>query len=202
MNGTIYSSPNSPTVRVDGQDCRVGFFRHAIERACERMSFKPRIDYGDFRLCYRYFRHCMFYEPVELHRGGNAIRLYAPLYAPEHGGATTATYMEDVANFEADWAANGKYHYVLGYCPVERVDDYAVAKTFLLPGYRSTPEYGLIGRARIQPNKRNQYRETADTLTAGTLLEYKGLQLLRFFHDNGAPQVVRLQQPVLDFAAA
>jgi hypothetical protein len=201
-DGTIYSSTSSPSIQTGGREYRVGFFRHAIERTCERMALKKELSYVDFRKCYRYFRHCVYYKPIELYDGKEAIQLYAPLSAPDDDSSLSYFYMEDVAGINAEWAANGKYHHVLGYCPIEFVDDFAVAKTFLLPGYRGTPEYGLISKARLRPQKRTWYRETAKALTSETLLKREGCELLRFFHDNGCPQVIRLPKPVLDLQAA
>lgn len=65
-----------------------------------------------------------------------------------------------------------------------------------------TPEYGLIGKARIPNHKRAKYREIADGLTSENLMTPKGIELLRFFHKHGMSQVVRLPRPVLEFAAA
>ena len=65
-----------------------------------------------------------------------------------------------------------------------------------------TPEYGLIGKARIPNHKRGKYREIADGLTSENLMTPKGIELLQFFHKHGVSQVVRLPRPVLEFAAA
>lgn len=194
--GTIYASPLAPTVNLGGGTFKVGFFRHAIEQACMRMAATVPVEYEDFQHCYRYFRHCVHFEPVNLLDGQEAIRLYAPC----EGNLVRILYMKDVAGLDPTVADNGKYHYVLGYCPVAIVRRHAVAKTFLLPGYSGTPELAVLDSAPVSSAERRRLRQMTDGLTCEKLLQNEGAEVIRFFHMNGAPQVVALQNPVLDFS--
>ncbi len=194
--GTIYSSPLMPTVELGGGQFRVGFFRHAIEQACMRMAAHMPIQYDDFQHCYRFFRHCVYFQPVQLLDGQEALRLYAPC----EGQRLSSLYLQDIAGLDPSMANDGKHHYVLGYCPIAIVRRYAVAKTFLLPGYAGTPELALLDGVSLSGLERKRLRQMTDGLTCERLLNNEATELMRFFHTRGVPQVVELQQPVLDFS--
>jgi hypothetical protein len=87
-HGNIYCSPVEPKVAFGGGLWRVGFFRHAIERICERICPNESIGYAHFNACEIYFRSCLYYEPLELPDGQHAIRLF-------HDCATAAQSMQD-----------------------------------------------------------------------------------------------------------
>lgn len=194
--GTIYASPLMPTVELGGGRFRVGFFRHAIEQACLRMAAHMPIKYDDFQHCYRFFRHCVYFEPVQLLDGQEALRLYAPC----EGRRRSSLYMQDIAGLDPSLVIDGKYYYVLGYCPVAIVRLYAVAKTFLLPGYAGTPEVALLDCVPLSGVERKRLRQMTNGLTSEKLLNNEATELMQFFHRNGNPQVVEIQHTVLEFS--
>ena len=84
-----------------------------------------------------------------------------------------------------------QFIFVLGYCPVEIVRRHAVARSFLYPGYRNTPEAALVASAPISQAMRYRLRTAAKDNTLAELVKSDAYDLFKWYHDNGVPQVVR-----------
>jgi len=80
---------------------------------------------------------------------------------------------------------------VLGYLPLHIQGKYARAKTFLLPGFTKTPEYGIglrkagsAAHVHLMKAMTNEDARTFD-LTGDTIAGIK------WYHNNGVPQIFR-----------
>lgn len=190
--GTIYSSPLEPKICIGDESFTVGFFRHPLEQACQRMAPSLPMTYFAFQRCVEYFRHCVYYEPVVLLDGELGMRLFAPC----SDQTLVQTYVKDVAGLDPPEADISKLHFVVGYCPLMQVQQHMVAKTFLLPGYRNTPEAALFNSAQVAKRERDRMRALTDNLTFEQILRGDGIEPIKFFHQNGIPQVVELEHSV------
>ena len=191
-HGTIYFSPFEPTVSTTNGLRKVGFTRHAIERACQRLARELPIQYQQCQYLTAHFQHCVYYEPVVLLDGEPGMRLFAPC----SDQTLVQTYVKDVAGLDPSEADISKLHYVVGYCPLVQVQQHMVAKTFLLPGYRNTPEAGLFNSAPVAKRERDRMRALTDNLTFEQIIRAEVVEPIKFFHQNGIPQVVELEHSV------
>ena len=94
----------------------------------------------------------------------------------------------------------GKCYYRIGYCPAIIEGEFIKAKTLLYPGFASTPEYAAILRSSLSRRDKQEMIKKATRLDADCLMQ-DGLGLIKWFHDNGVPQVVQLPQPVFVYEA-
>jgi hypothetical protein len=195
-HGTIYHSPYNPTVRKGGGDFKVGFLRHAIERVCERLSALQPITYSCFQPLAFYFRHCVFFEPLNLPDGQEGIRLFARC-----DGSFGRDYLRQVMSLDdaVIEQEQDQFVFVLGYCPVEIVRKYAVAKTFLYPGYGNTPEAALVASAPVSQTTRKELRAAARDNTLAALVKSNDFDLVKWYHENGVPQVVRRPEELYQY---
>ncbi len=191
-HGRIYYSPFEPTVPFGGGKWKVAFFRHAIERICERLCTKPQIDYGHFSSLAMYFRHTIYFEPLELPDGQHAIRLFDYCYRGEDVGYHP--YVKHVLENESPAAQDAHLVYLLGYCPLSFIGPRAVAKTFLYPGYRNTPEDHLVRTTPISMAKRRELLALASDNNAAHFYEAGGFEAIKWYHRNGVPQVIALKR--------
>ena len=192
-NGNIYFSRRKPRVRLEGKDRVVAFSRHAVERISQRLNLSP-IEYpspGAF------FDTCIYFEPVTIHGNQPGFALYN--YCSDECLPSYRTYVEQVLGGENLTPCKGQAYYKLGYCPVAYEGDFAKAKTFLYPGYKGTPEYGLIRNANLPRAKRDELFEEAEGLDASQVMLNNKHDTIKWFHDNGVPQVVQFKHTV--FAA-
>lgn len=193
-SGTIYFSPAKPTVRFGGADWIVAFSRHAIERACQRFTPVSPISYVYFQMNYIYFRCCTYFQPLELEDGQPAIRLFGE--CDDVPDREMRLYRDQILG-DAYKPGLGKAHYVLGYCPIAFKGGKAVATTFLYPGYSGTPEDVLVRRARIQPTERERLIYAANNNNQHRVLSLGNTDVIKWYHDNGVPQVVQLPRGVI-----
>ena len=193
-HGTIYFSPLQPTVAFGGGAWKVGFFRHAIERICERLCPGEEIGYAHFNSCAMYFRACHYYEPLELPDGQHAIRLLQACDAYVDG--ENDPYVTEVLGLARHPGKSTRLYRVLGYCPVAFVGPRAVAKTFLYPGYGNTPEDRLVRTAAITHEKRRDLLEIASDNRVAKIYRDRGIEAIKWYHDNGIPQVFELARDV------
>ncbi len=193
-HGRIYFSGLEPRVAFGGGMWKVGFFRHAIERICERLCPTRTIGYAHFNSCAFYFRNCIFYEPLELPDGQCGIRLFQD--CPPTQDEEDDPYISTVIGLKRHPGKSTKLYRVLGYCPVEFVGPRVVAKTFLYPGYRNTPEDRLVGRSTLAPDVKRELFELAAENNAEKSRKGDGLRAIKWYHDHGLPQVLELERDV------
>lgn len=192
-HGTIYFSPFEPTVSTTNGLRKVGFTRHAIERACQRLAGELPIRYQQCQYLTGHFLRCVHYEPMTLPSGQEAIRMLAKCNYD-----LTQVYLRDVAGFDDAEIANQKWFCLLGYCPVKESRDFSVATTFLCPGYRDTPEAYLVDTAGITAATRQSLRAAAKDSTRADVVAGRLTNALKWYHENGAPQVVAVERGIYE----
>ena len=191
LHGTIYFSPLEPTVRINDEDFKVGFTRHALERACQRLALNQPITYCDFRRVAIHFKTCEYFEVISLPDEQQALRLLG-LCSDD----LMDIYLRDVAGLDESTISSGKCFFVLGYCPLQIVRDYAVATTFLCPGYRGTPEHALVNATTMSANERRTLHAMASSATLADVISGHQTEALRWYHRNGVPQVITLERNI------
>ncbi len=192
-NGTAYFSPRKPTLVIDGRPVVPSFHGHAIQRMGER-KFDNRDTYlclGDY---HGIIRDCIHYEPVVLPDGQPAFTLFDSCNEP---GFRSWQYVRQVLGTHEP----GKtYYYRLGYFPVHLSDDFAAAKSMLLPGYRNTPEYDLLKNSSLPYQQKRAMMQKLDGWTENRLMANLDFPLIKFFHDGGIPQVVTSNIPFFEYS--
>ena len=196
-HGTIYFSPFEPTVSTTNGLRKVGFTRHAIERACQRLARELPIQYQQCQYLTAHFQHCVYYEPLTLPSGQEAIRMFT-----ECRYDLSQIYLRDVAGLDDAEIANRKWFCLVGYCPVKENCDFAVATTFLCPGYRDTPEAHLVDTARISAATRHSLRTAAKDSTRADVVAGRLTEALTWYHENGAPQVLAVERGIYSRAVS
>lgn len=182
-HGKIYYSRHEPTLVVGGVERRIGWMRHAIQRACERIVPSWRT-YGGLGDAYAFFDQCLYFEPCVLPDGGPAFTFYES--CPP--GFYRYRYVTDVLGLKTP-DPNKQFYFRVGYCPVVENEGFYVAKTILFPGFKNTPEWELLRQAPLPRDQRRAMMERAKEQEFSTLLEDEDFSLIRWFHENGVEQV-------------
>jgi hypothetical protein len=196
-SGTIYYSRRRPTLEIDGLPKIVAFSRHAIERICERLRPRWKISYAALGDAFAYFDQCVYFERCELYGGQLAFTFYEEC----KDGFVQHWYIDNVLGEENLDPRAGKPHYRVGYCPAVIEGNFVKAKSFLFPGYASTPEYDAILRCTLPGARRSEMINRTKALDADTIYGSQDMSLIKWFHDHGVPQVVHLDHPVFAPAA-
>lgn len=192
-NGTVFYGRNKPTIEFEGVARTVAFSRHAIDRLCER--FKPRyLQYAAAGDVHAFFSTCIYFEPVILKNRQPAIALYN--ICGTEGSQEYDIYVKQVLGEDNLNHAGGKAYYRVGYCPVVFEGDFAKATTFLCPGYHATPERLAISQSGLNWHDRNAIIKKAASQNTDDVLLNNAPETIRWFHDNGVPQVVQFKHPV------
>lgn len=194
--GAVFYGRNKPVIEFDGVQRTVAFSRHAIDRICERIN--PRyIHYAAAGDVHAFFSTCVYFEPVQLHGGQPAFVLY-DICGNDHT-LQYDTYVNQILGKDKLDRSLGRPYYKVGYCPVVFEGDFAKAKTFLSPGFTGTPEYGAILNSNLKLTERNKLIQSATSLVPNDVLMNDTPETIKWFHDNGVPQVVQLKRKVFDY---
>jgi hypothetical protein len=137
IKSPIFHSPLAPTVEMGGGTWKLGFIDHVLERACERISSTWPITYQAFQGCQLYFENCIYYEPVTLPNGQQAVRLWHFVITSEH-----ADYVTALAGEMPEYSLGDDRCFVIGYCPLEVIRFNAVGKTLLFSRLPEHPRGG------------------------------------------------------------
>ena len=186
-HGTVYYSRHLPKLNVNGEAKTVAFTKHAMEQTCARigMGWQTYAGFGDV---FALFDRCLHYERVVLYPDQLAFTYYDVCPANfwrEH-------FAEQILG-EDQVLSGHKYYWRVGYCPAELHEEFVVAKTLLFPGYATTPEYGLIMNSRLGREEKQRMASRMKDMTAQRLIDDENLALMKWFHENGVPQVVQLE---------
>ncbi len=98
-----------------------------------------------------------------------------------------------------------RYYYRVGYCPVSFHGNIAKAITLLVPGMSrqmGTPEAKLIEQSGLPPDEISRMKAQVDRLEKQSmkrLVDEGDYSLLRWFHQNGIPQVVHFEHDVFKY---
>ncbi len=200
--GTIYYSRKQPTVALGPREWRVGFSRHAIEQAVTRLN-PNYLQYESSGDVHCFFAKCVYHEPAEIdsknHRHQPAFSMYDKCDDPTF--VAYRVYVDGVfgANGEPPDRSFGAFHYRIGYFPVEFDKGFAKATTFLRPGYSGTPELALLRSNQSLPRDRKLFllKEARENKGREALLDER-TEVIKWFHDNGVPQVRQFKHAVFD----
>lgn len=197
--GWGYYSQHKPTVTINGADWIVCFSEHAIERIVERSSFEERVTYTHYMDCANYLNGCVYFEPVSMADGQPAIRLFMTDELNCNDGRYRE-YLRKIAGIEDVNGLPNAPAYVLGYCPLDCKGQFAKAISMWYPGYDGTPEDTIV-RTRI-PSKLDQIRlqMLAEDNKMVRVINEGRHEAIRWYHENGVPQVVSLKRELLQWA--
>jgi hypothetical protein len=189
--GTAYYSRRKPTLNVGGDERIVAFSQHAIERICDRTvgNWRSYAGSGD---AFAYLNNCVFFEACEV-RSGEILFTFFNECSP---GFFSHTYAQEVVG-ELD--PRQRYYYRVGYCPAVVEGDLIKAVTLLTPGMRGTPEHEILRRSSLPEARKREMITRAGQLTYRELATSGDFSVLKWYHENGVPQVVTLDRDVFDF---
>lgn len=193
--GRVYYNPAEPKIVFEGKEYKVGFSRHSIERICQRLNPKY-IEYGSCGDIHAYFRTCVYFEPVLLYRDQLALVIYNMCFNP--GFIHHRIYAQDIFGLENEVPGMGMLYYKVGYCTVAIEGEFAKATTFLPPGYRSTPEYGLLIDSDLPKEKKTEWiaKATDEFWSELGMFMQDDTEIIKWFHRNGIPQVKQIKETV------
>lgn len=185
-DGRMYYSKNMPKVIIDKQEIKISFSRHAIERICERTCGK--MNYCGMGDAFNYFTNLVSFESCYLPNNQPAVSFF-DYCAPKF---FSGSYVKQVLG---EKVVEEKHKYRVGYCPVDFFDGYAKAITLLTPGMRGTPEYKVLKQAKLNRQEKLDIEESANnSAKLCDLAETQDFRAIKWFHDNGIPQVVEFEK--------
>jgi hypothetical protein len=193
--GTVYYSRLMPKVDVDGKRVTVAFSDHAMQQLCARRS--PRhLTYGGNADAHAYLAKCVYHEIVTLTNGSQVIRLWD--CCDHEGFDIYRRYVLGVFGKENRQPYAGLCHYILGYCPFVLENGFAKAKSFLYPGYRGTPERAILEGGGEPGARYVKWLDESENEDAEQFFETeRAVEVAKWLHENGAPQVVQMTREVL-----
>jgi hypothetical protein len=202
--GTIYYSRKQPTVTLGPRAWKVGFSRHAIEQVVARLN-PNYLQYESSSDVHCFFAKCVYHEPAEIdsknHPNQPAFSMYDNCDDPTF--FAYRVYVDGVfgANGKPPDRSSGAFHYRIGYFPVEFDKGFAKATTFLRPGYSGTPELALLrsSESLTRDQKLFLLKEARENKGREALLDER-TEVIKWFHDNGVPQVRQFRHAVFDHA--
>jgi hypothetical protein len=194
--GQVWHSRFRPTVQFGGRNYVVAFTREVLVRLQGRF-LGNKMSYAALGDVYGFLELCRHFEPCQVWGDGER----------RNERVEAITFFEDVSE-ERYWhhryveailgagydRANGKPYYRVGYCPVVLDGEFAVAKTFIPPGFVKTPEYEAICWASLPPGERKRLQQMAtDEMTLLRLVEEDDFSAVRCYHAR-VPQVVQTHE--------
>jgi hypothetical protein len=191
----FYYSRRRPTVEVDGKHYIVAFSKHAIEAIGKRI-IPLWLTYGGHGDLYAYLEECVFFETCTLRNNFLAFTFY--------DRCTDARfwqhrYVEKVLGKENLDASKGDPYYRVGYCPADLIDNQFIrARTLLFPGFSKTPEYVALQQSGSTVEEKSRLGDLATKSDANTLQTTDDFSALKWFHENGVPQVIQTNRLVFD----
>lgn len=197
--GRGYYSQHKPTVTINGTDWIVCFSEHAIERVVERSSFDQQMTYSHYMDCANYFYGCTYFEPVVMAQGTPAIRLYMTESLGESLGRYRE-YLRKITGIEGLQEPSALPAYVLGYCHVDCKGKFAKATSFWYPGFDGTPEDTLVRTSGLPKAEKRRLLEMANDNKKVRVVNEGRHEAIRWYHDNGVPQVVPLARGLFTWA--
>ncbi len=191
--GSVWYSRFRPTVQFGGRRYVVAFTREVLVRLQSRF-LGNRMSYAALGDVYGFLELCRHFEPCQVWGEGerrnervDAITFFEDASDKRHW---PHRYVGAILGAGYD-PANGKPYYRVGYCPVTLDGEFAVAKTFIPPGFVKTPEYEAICRANLSPWEKKRLQEMArDEMTLLRLMDEDDFSAVRCYHAS-VPQVVQ-----------
>jgi hypothetical protein len=190
----LYIPPWKPTIQMQGVNWEVGLYPHALDRLCSRLVPQGALTYSKcIDVFYRFSQNMLQFAPVTLADGQQAARV---AFSPPLGTVFYEAYAAQVRGLlelpeTYDFGRDGPWSIVVGYLPLHIQGRYARAKTFLLPGFAKTPEHTLFRSTKTTGPERAMLMSMTDENCRTSDLTGDTLAAIRWYHDNGVPQVFR-----------
>ena len=191
----IYYSRHKPTLEVNGEKLIIGFTRHAIHRICERSVGDWRT-YSGATDAFAFFNYCTYFELYE-DDTRSKDKYYFTFYENCADGFFSGFYPKMILD---SYDPSKDYYYRIGYCPIVVNGNFAIGKTMLPPGMRGTPEDKLLKKSNLSEEEKNKiYKSAENSFKFLNLAKSQDFTGLKWFHDNGVPQIVELpENPYID----
>lgn len=193
--GTIFFSRRRPSIDFEGSSYTVGFTRHAVEQICKR--YNPNyLNYRSAGDVFAFFDSCVYFESTFVYPNQPAFSLFD--MCGMKGFRQYDLYAVGIFGEENINSGEGQMYYRLGYCPVAFEKGFAIAKTFILPGFRGTPEYGVALNAKIDASEKQALlnRISDDNVSEAEKIRNQDNFAAKWFHRNGIPQVFQWKRDV------
>jgi hypothetical protein len=193
----LYIFPNKPTVLMQGARWQVALYRHALERLCGRLRGTRSWSYiNNFHVHYMLTQNMLTYEPVLLVDGSQAVRVDIKLPLMTSAYTYYADYTRSILGLPEThiFTERDELFGVMGYLPLQVQGKYARAKTFLLPGFANSPEHALGRRKAGTPKERLLLQAMTDESSRSGELDGETIEAIKWYHDNGVPQIYRREQ--------
>jgi hypothetical protein len=192
--GTIYLPPSRPRIELAGHMWQLAFHGHALERLCERARATPQTTYFQYTLLWTALaKNLWIYEPITLNDGQQGVRVLQQMDASQDVSRWYDVYVRQLLGRQEPPTEPQKVAVILGYLPVEVCGRYARAVTFLFPGFRNTPERKLVDRLPVNAPMRRRIEAISRQANFHSLFYRKTVEAIKWFHDNGVPQVFPLE---------
>jgi hypothetical protein len=191
--GTVYLPPGRPRVELAGHSWQLAFHGHALERLCERVRATPRTTYFQYTLLWTALTNNLWvFDAITLNDGQQAVRVLLQMDPSVEVSRWYDVYVQQLLGWTARRSTSPRLAVVLGYLPVEVSGRYARAITFLFPGFRNTPEHKLIEQLPAGAPMRRRIEAISRNANFHSLFYRKTVEAIKWFHDNGVPQVFPL----------
>jgi hypothetical protein len=190
----LYIPQWEPTIRMQGIDWKIGLYPHALDRLCSRLVPRNALTYSNcVDVFHRFDQGMLRFVPTMLADGQEAARVdFSPplgtvFYEPYAAWVRKVLQLPETHDF----ANEGFWSIVLGYLPLRVRGKYARAKTFLLPGFTKTPEHALGLQKAGSGNERRLLKAMQDEEQRTSDLTGDATAGIKWYHDNGVPQIFR-----------
>jgi hypothetical protein len=191
--GPFYYSKYQPTLEVNGQAKIVGFHYHVIERVCQRLVPGGWKNYDGMGEAFAYFCQCQEFEIARLYPAQLGFTFYDDCAKDFWSRRIAEQVLGDRYQPDAD------YSYRVGYCPAFVEGDFVFGITLLFPGYDNTPELGKILALPRSSREKSQLLAEVRNLTIHRFVESNDFSILRWFHEQGVPQVINRKTKYITF---
>jgi len=185
---TFYCSKYKTKINIKGKDYIVAFSKHAIDRTCERIAIEDYHNYAGLDDMYSYFELCNYFEFVELSDGSPAFTCWDR--CGDSGSFWHHSYAENITNGESRKHPNETVYWRVGYCPIVLVEEYALAKTLLFPGYGKTPEYQILKESNLSRYEKARIMSQAKNQTMLEIMHSNDFECAKWLHENTVPQIM------------
>ncbi len=188
---SIYYSSARPSIFVEGKPQVVTFNRHSLERLQQRV-YAGTLDYRKTGSLHQRLQCDHLFQACTLYNGQPAFAFWARARTGFlYRGTNGVRYLRELL---PSIDANKEHWYLLGYCPVTVHYGFAVAQTLLYPGFKNTPEYGVIMNAGLTPAEKDQLLERVRAWEEQWEEAQTDMALVKWFHLHGSPQVLSTDQ--------
>ncbi len=185
--GRVHFSFPPTLLDVGGQKQYLTFTTHALQRICERIAPNWKNAFLELLRVVRFVAYIPRFEIQYLHDDQPAIALFSscgPPFTEER-----QIYGNKIMREKRHDSTKNDPEYRVGYCPIEMIDGIAVAKTFLPPGYKGTPEHQLLLQSRLPKLEKEKLFLLAKNHVRDHEQADQWIPLVKWFHENGVPQV-------------